>query len=139
MDIFPPDKRSEIMSSIRGKNTQAEIIVFRYLRNAKIHFQAHYPRAVGKPDIALPRKKRAVFIDGDFWHGRQFYQQKDKLPSDFWRKKIQSNLDRDVTVNNSLKTSGWAVLRVWESELKRKRTRDIELERIQIFLLTGEQ
>ncbi len=69
--MFSSQKRSEIMSHIRSKNTEAERITFRYLRRNKIYFQKHYTRTAGKPDIALPRRKKEVFIDGDFWHGRE--------------------------------------------------------------------
>lgn len=69
-DVFSKAKRSEVMSKIRGKNTKAELVVFRYLRKEGVYFQKHYKRALGSPDIALPLKKRAVFIDGDFWHGK---------------------------------------------------------------------
>lgn len=64
-DMYSPEKRSDIMSRIRSKETQAEKIVFRYLRQQKLYFQKHYARAAGKPDVALPRKKKAVFIDSD--------------------------------------------------------------------------
>ena len=68
------------MSKIRSKNTKAELIVFRELRKRKIHFQKHYKKVVGSPDIAIPRKKIAIFIDGDFWHGRNFQRDKNRLP-----------------------------------------------------------
>lgn len=68
-DVFSKQKRSEIMSLIRSKNTAIELNVFRFLRRNSIYFQKNYKRAMGSPDVALPRKKKAVFIDGDFWHG----------------------------------------------------------------------
>ena len=92
-DIFDPQKRSEVMSKIKGKNTKAEVIVFRYLRANKIYFQKHYKRAPGSPDISLPRRKRAVFIDGDFWHGRtieRLIERRGADMDDYWIKKIRS-------------------------------------------------
>ena len=83
-NVFTPKKRSEIMSKIRSKNNKAEILVFKELQRRKVYFQKHYKRAVGSPDIALPRKKKAVFIDGDFWHGYQFSKQKERLPKKYW-------------------------------------------------------
>jgi len=88
-DIFSKEKRSEVMSRIRAKNTTAELIVFKDLRKRGIYFQKHYARIVGTPDIALPRKKLAVFIDGDFWHGRSLQKLVEKRGyDDFWTKKI---------------------------------------------------
>ena len=54
------------MSKIHARNTKAEVLVFRELRKRGLYFQKHYKRVKGSPDVALPRKKRAVFIDGDF-------------------------------------------------------------------------
>ena len=116
-DVFSPEKRSEIMSKIRSKNTKAEIVVFRELRKRKIYFQKHYKRVAGCPDIALPRKKKAVFIDGDFWHGYQFSENKERLPKKYWQDKIEGNIRRDKYNRSKLKKEGWAVLRVWEHEV----------------------
>ena len=65
-DKFLKEKRSLIMSKIRSKNTKIEVNVFRELRKRGIYFQKHYKGTIGNPDIALPRKKKAIFIDGDF-------------------------------------------------------------------------
>jgi DNA mismatch endonuclease (patch repair protein) len=132
MDIFSPQKRSEIMSLIRSKNSKAERLVFSYLRKEKIYFQKHYKKATGRPDLALPRKRIAVFIDGDFWHGRYI----EKVTNDkFWLDKINKNIKRDLEVNSKLKSEGWSILRVWESDINRKRTQLEKLEQIKNFLL----
>ncbi|MBA3047162.1 very short patch repair endonuclease [Patescibacteria group bacterium] len=125
-DVFTPKKRSEIMSKIRSKNTKAEILVFKELRKRKIYFQKHYKRAIGNPDIALPRKKKAVFIDGDFWHGYRFSKQKKRLPKKYWQEKIGSNIKRDRRIRAKLKREGWRVLRVWEHEVLKKFEASIE-------------
>lgn len=123
------------MSLIRAKNTQAERLVFSHLRSKKIYFQKHYKGAPGCPDIALPKKKKAVFIDGDFWHGRDFDRiRRGKKPDDYWVKKIQSNMDRDRKQRAVLRRSGWSIIRIWESELKRLKTRPSRLVKIEKFL-----
>jgi DNA mismatch endonuclease (patch repair protein) len=131
MDIFSHQKRSEIMSLVRSKNSKAECLVFSYLRKEKIYFKKHYRRAVGNPDIALPRKHKAVFIDGDYWHGR-FPEKITK--NQFWLNKIAANIARDQLVNSELDAAGWGVLRIWESDINRKRTREEALEKIKVFL-----
>ncbi len=118
-DCFSKKKRSEVMSKIRSKNTKAELMVFRELRKRGVYFQKHYSKAPGKPDIALPRKKKAVFIDGDFWHGRNFEEMKYRLPNEYWRPKIEKNIIRDKTNNEELKQKGWKIFRVWEGEVKK--------------------
>lgn len=137
-DMFSPKKRSEIMSRIRSKETEAERIVFKYLRQNKIYFQKHYARAAGKPDIALPRKKKAVFIDGDFWHGRDYKRIVASRPEgDYWPAKIAYNMERDARDRAELTEKGWKLLVIWESDIKRKRTRDSALEQIARFLAEG--
>ncbi len=120
------------MSKIRGKNTKPEVIVYRYLRNRGVYFQKHYARVVGAPDIALPRKKKAVFIDGEFWHGYTLEKRKDKLPM-YWVQKIIRNVKRDRRYRNELKSQGWEILRVWEHELN-KTEREKTLIKIYNFL-----
>lgn len=120
MDVFNKQKRSEIMSHIRSKNTKAEMVVFKELNRRGIYFQKHYKKAAGSPDIALPRKKIAIFIDGDFWHGYRFNSFKDRLPKKYWLEKIESNIKRDKRNRRLLRKDGWAVARIWEHELKKK-------------------
>jgi len=128
------------MSLIRSKNTKAEIITFRYLRQRHIYFQKHYGRAPGKPDVALPRRKLAVFIDGDFWHGRTLDQlriRRGGSDDDYWIAKITRNVERDHSQEAILAASGWRISRVWEREILRKSTRDEALEHIANFLIDG--
>ncbi len=131
MDIYSKEKRSDIMSKVRSKNTKVEILVFKELRKREIYFQKHYNRVPGNPDIALPRKKLAIFVDGDFWHGRSFKEDKDKL-NDFWRNKIEANMQRDRKQDEELKRRGWKVLRVWEYEIEKEFDRTVN--RIVAFL-----
>ncbi len=118
MDVFSKKKRSEIMSKIRYENTEVERIIFSGLIKRKIYFQKHYKKAIGSPDIAFPRKKIAIFIDGDFWHGRHFAKTEKRLPKEYWREKIKSNILRDKRNRSKLKRQGWKVLRFWEGEIK---------------------
>jgi DNA mismatch endonuclease, patch repair protein len=126
MDKFSKQKRRRIMQSIRSKNTKIELLVFRELRKQGIHFQKHYKRAIGSPDVALPSKKKAIFIDGDFWHGYQFAKRKKRLPKKYWVAKIERNIDRDRKSRLSLRRAGWDVLRVWEHQLGEERIGTLE-------------
>lgn len=105
------------MSRIRSKNTKPEVLVFRELRKLKIYFQKHYKSVVGNPDIAFPRKKIAIFIDGDFWHGYRFAELKKRLPKKYWLIKIKKNIKRDKEIKLKLKKLGWKVFRIWEHEI----------------------
>lgn len=134
-DVFTKRKRSEIMSLIRAKNTGIEKKAFSYLRNRKIHFQKHYSLAPGRPDIALPSKRLAVFIDGDFWHGYRFKQWRLRIPKKYWREKIAGNIARDAKNRAALRRRGWRVLRVWGHDLAKKEEKT--LRRIASFLKSG--
>ncbi len=135
-DMFSREKRRAIMTAVKSTNTKVELMVFRHLRQRKIYFQKHYKRALGNPDIALPRKKKAVFIDGDFWHGRDYTDVLSRYgPDHYWTKKIARNLERDKINREQLIETGWKVCQVWESDLNRKSTRDSALEGIEKFLV----
>lgn len=136
-DMFTPDERSRIMAKVKSKNTSAERIVFSFLRKRGVYFQKHYKRAVGTPDIALPRKKRAVFIDSEFWHGKDLAKLKETRPPDnYWVLKISRNAERDKAQRQTLNDQGWKMLVVWEKDVTRKITREAVLNKIEHFLTT---
>jgi len=88
---------------------------FRYRKNVET--------LPGKPDIVFVRARVVVFCDGDFWHGRNWEEQKAKLclgtNAEYWLSKIESNIKRDRLNNALLKADGWSVLRLWETDIKR--------------------
>lgn len=124
-DMFTRKKRGAIMSLIRAKNTGIEKKVFSFLRKNKVHFQRHYSKAPGKPDVAVPSKNLAVFIDGDFWHGYQFKKWRSRIPKEYWRGKIEANIARDIKNRAALRRKGWRVLRVWSHELAKREERTL--------------
>jgi len=107
------------MSKIRSQNTHIEILVFRALRKRKIYIQKHYKKAIGNPDIALPRKRKAIFIDGDFWHGWKYISISRIRRNAYWGPKIAGNIRRDRRNRLRLKKDGWEVLRVWEHDIEK--------------------
>lgn len=114
------------MSKIRSQNTKVENIVFRELRKRRIYFKKHYRKVLGNPDIAVPSKKKAIFIDGDFWHGYKFSKLRQRLPKEYWLAKIENNVKRDRVYRSKLKKDGWKILRVWEHELLGKQNKTID-------------
>jgi DNA mismatch endonuclease (patch repair protein) len=138
--LLDPTQRSAMMARIRSKNTKPEMIAFAELKARKISFRKHYERAAGRPDIARPRKKLAVFIDGDFWHGREL----DRLilkhgENSAWVIKLRRNIARDVEQTAALESAGWLVLRIWESDLTRIRSRGDTMDLITAFLLSRDE
>lgn len=113
--------RSRQMSKIRSKNTKPEIIFRKALWNAGYRYRINYKKLMGNPDIVLNRYKTIIFIDGDFWHGYNWKEKRDKIKSNrkFWIPKIERNMQRDREVNLLLKETGYKVFRFWEWEIKK--------------------
>lgn len=122
------------MSRIKSKNTGFEQKVFAELRRRGLRFQKHYTKVIGKPDLALPRAKKAVFLHSDFWHGWRMPLWEHILPSEFWRDKLKRNRARDQKVVRALRRRGWRVLVVWEHQIDRAPT--MAIGRIVDFLKT---
>lgn len=118
MDNLTKEQRHKNMQNIRSKDTLPERIVMSALRKRKIYFAANVSRIIGKPDIVFRRKKIAVFIDSDFWHGHPKRCIMPKTNQDYWRRKIEGNKKRDKVVNTELRKSGWKVIRLWEYDIK---------------------
>lgn len=118
MDNLKPEDRRKNMQNIRSKNTSIERIMFKLLKDNKLRFKKHY-NIHGKPDIAFPHYKIAVFLDSDYWHGWHFKKWRKKLPKVYWRGKIEGNIRRDKYNHQRLRKQGWKVLRLWEHQIKR--------------------
>jgi DNA mismatch endonuclease (patch repair protein) len=131
-DRLTKAQRSALMGRVKSTRTQFELNVFRELRKRGLHFQPHSAGAFGKPDIALPRARRAVFLHSDFWHGWRLPTWEAVLPDTFWIEKLRRNRRRDQKVVRTLRRRGWKVLVVWEHQIKRS-VHDV-LDRIVTFL-----
>lgn len=120
-DVFSKKDRSRIMSSIKGRNTKLETTFLGAL-SADFYpkgyrYKKHYKNLSGRPDIVFVKQKVAVFLDGDFWHGRNFSKLRLRLKKGFWMDKITRNIERDRKINRALRYAGWTVLRFWEGKI----------------------
>jgi len=111
MDIKTKKQRSYNMSRIRSKNTKPELMMFKIMGEHGIKFKKHY-KISGRPDIVLLRQKIAVFINGEFWHGKGYDSFRDTL-SEFWKDKIGKNILRDKKVQRKLRYDGWKIINFW--------------------------
>lgn len=116
-DIFTREKRSWVMSQIRGKDTRIEKIMKKILSENRIKFIQH-PQMFGNPDF-LVGKRTAVFCDGVFWHGYN-YEKKKKPAKKFWKNKIEGNMRRDGRITRNLRRNGYSVLRFWEHDIEKR-------------------
>lgn len=107
------------MSAVKGKNTAPEVALRKALFSRGIRgWRCDYRSASGRPDIAWPGLKVAVFVDGAFWHGHPS-KHKPGRSGRYWDEKIAANVARDRRVDGELNNSGWVVLRFWDFEIRR--------------------
>lgn len=109
--------RSQQMARIRGQNTKPELRLRRALWHAGMRYRVHYRTTAGRADLAVPRLKLAIFVDGCFWHGCPHHYWPPKSSRDFWRRKLLRVVNRDRRQTLELETQGWTVIRIWEHEL----------------------
>lgn len=106
----------------RKRDTEPERLLKRALWTQGVRFRVDAADLPGRPDIVFRRVRLAVFCDGDFWHGREWRRRRRRLArgsnAAYWIAKIKRNRERDRRNNSVLARSGWAVLRLWESEIR---------------------
>lgn len=130
-DVFSKEKRSWIMSRVKGRDTKPEILVRSFLHRMGYRFRIHRRDLPGNPDIVLPRFGKVVFVHGCFWHGHKACP-RSKRPTtneDFWNKKLDGNIERDKRFRLELRRMGWKVLVVWECETRKPERLLRKLER----------
>ncbi len=117
-----PMSRSENMSRIKGKDTSIEIKLRKALWAKDIRYRKTCKDVYGKPDICFKRKRIAVFCDSEYWHGKYLMENRyiPKTNTEFWVKKIGSNIERDKKVNAELEAQGWTVIRFWGEEIDKE-------------------
>lgn len=111
---------SKIMSAIKGKNTKPELILRKALWSAGLNgYRLHWEKVPGRPDVAFPGNKIAIFVNGCFWH--RCPHCKPSMPKSnllFWKEKFRKNILRDKIKIKALKKQGWSTIVIWECQLK---------------------
>lgn len=117
--FYTTKQRSRQMSKICGKDTKPEIMLRKALWAKGYRYRKDFKKLPGKPDIAMPIHKTVIFVDGEFWHGYDWENRKEKIKSnrDFWIPKIERNMQRDREVNFLLEQKGYKVFRFWSKDV----------------------
>ena len=120
-DIKTKESRSFNMSRIRGTNTQPEVKVRQYLFSKGFRYRKNDKRLPGTPDIVLPKYHTVVFVNGCYWHRHANckYATTPSSNAEFWITKFSKNVENDKKNSIALTSMGWAVLTVWECEIKK--------------------
>lgn len=110
--------RSENMRRIRSKNTAPEMTVRRLAHSLGYRYRLHRKDIPGKPDLVFPRRRKAIFIHGCFWHQHPGCREgrPPKSNADYWLPKLERNIERDKVVLGQLISMGWDVLVIWECD-----------------------
>ena len=139
VDVVDAATRSRMMSGIRGRNTQPEILIRRLLHRRGFRFRLDVRELPGRPDIVLPRYRAIVFVHGCFWHGHNCPLFKwPQTRTEFWREKIARNRTNDAKALAALAARGWRVAVIWECALRgADRDPDALVDRLAAWLQDG--
>lgn len=120
-DTVPTAVRSRMMAAVKGKNTKPELAIRSALHRRGFRFRLHRKDLPGRPDLVFTGRNAVIFVHGCFWHGHDCHLFRwPKSREDFWREKIDRNIERDRNQREALVGTGWCVGTVWECALKGK-------------------
>ena len=121
MDNHTPEQRRRNMQAVKNKDSKIEVMLRKELWARGLHYRKNDKTVFGHPDLTFKCKKIAVFVDSEFWHGYDWGNRKDDFKShqEFWIPKIERNMQRDIEVNEKLKSDGWKVIRFWGKDIKK--------------------
>ena len=113
-----PETRKR-MSKVKLKGGKAETLLAKTLWHRGYRYRKNDKRLPGSPDIAILRHHIAIFVDGEFWHGKDWETRKTRLKSnrEYWIEKIEENVARDLRNDQKLLQAGWLPIHFWEKEV----------------------
>lgn len=119
-------RRAAIRKSMKGNkrsDTKPELLVRQRLREAGLTgYRLQWKKAPGRPDIAFPGRRIAIFVNGCFWHRcPHCHPSTPRRNTEFWEAKFRRNVERDRRAIAELEDMGWQAITIWECELKRDR------------------
>ncbi|RYG06334.1 MAG: very short patch repair endonuclease [Chitinophagaceae bacterium] len=118
MDVLSAEQRSKNMSAIKSTGTKAELKLGKALWAKGLRYRKNDKTVFGRPDFTLKKYKIAIFVDSEFFHGKDFGTKKKPVNNaEFWEEKILKNIKRDNEVNAYLEKCGWTVIRFWSREV----------------------
>jgi len=115
-----PMTRSENMARIKYKDTKPEVFLRKLLWHQGFRYRINYKELPGKPDIYLSKYKTAIFVNGCFWHMHEGckYSSIPKTNCDYWKEKLEGNVERDKKNCKELENMGINVIVIWGCEIK---------------------
>lgn len=122
MDHLSKEQRSLNMQAIKSSGSKIEVKLAKALYSKGYRYRKNDKRVFGKPDLTFKKLKIAIFVDSEFWHGKDWNIRKNdhKSNQEFWHQKIEKNIQRDMLVNKTLQSEGWEVMRFWGKDIEKK-------------------
>ena len=119
VDRLTPEQRRKCMQANKSKGTKPELLLAKALWQLGFRYRKNSKAVFGKPDFSSKKYRIAVFVDGEFWHGKDWEKRKSSIRSnrEFWVAKIERNMRRDEEVTSRLKAEGWTVFRFWGQDV----------------------
>lgn len=113
---------SKRMSRVHLKRGQVESKLAKALWHRGIYYRLNVRKLPGSPDIVIRKYKIVIFVDGEFWHGKDWEQKKEKLKNNrsYWIEKIEENMARDRRVDEQYSREDWTVLRFWSKQVEKE-------------------
>ena len=129
MDVLTKEQRRKNMQAIKSKDTKDEILLAKALWHRGHRYRKNNKTIFGKPDLTFKKYKVAVFVDSEYFHGKDWHIEKHRIKTNrnFWWTKIEGNIKRDESVNEHLINNGWKVLRFWSKEIRKNLANCISL------------
>ena len=121
MDVLNKEQRRKNMQAIKSRGTKDEVLLAKTLWQHGHRYRKNDKTVFGKPDLTFKRHKLAIFVDSEYFHGKDWDTEKYRIQTnqDFWWAKIEGNIKRDKQVTNELVKTGWKVLRFWSKEIRK--------------------
>ncbi len=121
MDKLSKEQRRKNMQAVKSTGSKIEVALAKSLFSKGYRYRKNDKTVFGKPDLTFKKYKIAIFVDSEFWHGKDWEVRKHdhKTNQEFWHKKIERNIERDKEVNRELKKQGWKVLRFWGKQIQK--------------------
>lgn len=120
-DVFTSEQRSRVMRCVKSnKNKSTELRLIKYFNALSIHGWRRNYNVIGHPDFVFMEKRIAVFVDGCFWHGHDCRNTRPSSNQEYWEQKRRRNIEHDKKMTERFRSRGWAVIRIWECDLKKK-------------------
>jgi DNA mismatch endonuclease (patch repair protein) len=129
MDVLTREQRTKNMKAIKSQGTKDEVLLAKALWQKGYRYRKNDKTVFGKPDLTFKKYKIAIFVDSEYFHGKDWENEKFRIKSnrDFWWNKIESNIKRDIIVNETLINAGWTVLRFWSKNIRKSQTECLQV------------